>query len=189
MLHLLLIPRSLEISQRHPFDALRGDVLRDVRTKVAQLAPFLNTECARLFGPLTSHNTTGSTTTMTTTEKEKGRGEEREWMAFLKIGVHASPSMNHLHIHIMTPDLSSECLKTKAHYNSFSTPFFVPLERFPLAPDDPCRDPAQREAWKKGDMTCWHCGQVVGNVPVLKRHLAECWQRWRRQHTSTAADG
>ncbi|XP_032674511.1 aprataxin isoform X2 [Odontomachus brunneus] len=42
------------------------------------------------------------------------------------IGYHAIPSMQRLHLHVISTDFVSPCLKTKYHWNSFTTPFFLP---------------------------------------------------------------
>lgn len=42
-----------------------------------------------------------------------------------KIGYHASPSMQRLHLHVLSKDFESPCLKTKIHWNSFNTEFFL----------------------------------------------------------------
>lgn len=41
------------------------------------------------------------------------------------IGYHAMPSMQRLHLHVISTDFNSPCLKTKYHWNSFTTPFFL----------------------------------------------------------------
>lgn len=46
----------------------------------------------------------------------------------IKIGFHAVPSMSTLHLHMIGNDLTGDYLKTKAHYKSFTTPFFIELE-------------------------------------------------------------
>lgn len=43
-----------------------------------------------------------------------------------KIGYHAEPSMQQLHLHVISMDFNSPSLKTKKHWNSFNTEFFVP---------------------------------------------------------------
>lgn len=43
----------------------------------------------------------------------------------LQAGFHAIPSMKRLHMHIISRDMISPCLKTKIHWNSFTTPFFI----------------------------------------------------------------
>lgn len=45
--------------------------------------------------------------------------------SFLRLGYHAEPSMNRLHLHVISDDLCSDCLKTKKHYNSFVTEHFI----------------------------------------------------------------
>lgn len=41
-----------------------------------------------------------------------------------KIGYHISPSMQRLHLHVISTDFNSNYLKTKKHWNSFNTDFF-----------------------------------------------------------------
>lgn len=41
-----------------------------------------------------------------------------------KIGYHMSPSMQRLHLHVISTDFNSDYLKTKKHWNSFNTEFF-----------------------------------------------------------------
>ena len=45
-----------------------------------------------------------------------------------KLGYHAEPSMARLHLHVISDDMNSECLKTKKHWNSFTTDFFITSE-------------------------------------------------------------
>ncbi len=63
----------------------------------------------------------------------------RDWQADVRVGVHAHPSMSHLHVHVLSRDMHSANARHRKHYNSFTTPFFVPLADFPLAADDPRR--------------------------------------------------
>lgn len=46
----------------------------------------------------------------------------------LRAGFHAVPSMQRLHMHIISTDMISPCLKTKIHWNSFTTKFFLPYQ-------------------------------------------------------------
>lgn len=48
---------------------------------------------------------------------------ERE-RAVIKCGVHAEPSMVPLHIHVISQDFDSKWMKTKKHWNSFTSAFF-----------------------------------------------------------------
>lgn len=105
----------------------------------------------------------------------------RDWEREIMCGIHARPSMNHLHVHVISVDRYSDRLKHRKHYNSFSTPFFVPLEDFPLAKDDVRRYP-EREGYLKKDYVCWACRQNFGNgFSRLKAHLAEEFDRWKRR--------
>ncbi|RUS74651.1 hypothetical protein EGW08_017584 [Elysia chlorotica] len=53
-----------------------------------------------------------------------------------RFGYHAVPSMSHLHMHVISQDFNSPCLKTKKHWNSFTTEYFVDsegkIEKVPL---------------------------------------------------------
>lgn len=42
-----------------------------------------------------------------------------------KIGYHAVPSMVRLHLHVISDDMNTPCVKTKKHWNSFNTDFFL----------------------------------------------------------------
>lgn len=43
-----------------------------------------------------------------------------------KIGYHAEPSMQHLHMHVISTDFNSPTLRTQRHWNSFHTKLFIP---------------------------------------------------------------
>lgn len=45
-----------------------------------------------------------------------------------KIGYHSVPSMQRLHLHVISDDMVSPSLKSKTHWNSFTTKFFIPSE-------------------------------------------------------------
>lgn len=48
--------------------------------------------------------------------------------AELIAGFHAVPSMHHLHMHVISKDMISPCLKSKVHWNSFTTDYFIPFK-------------------------------------------------------------
>lgn len=52
-------------------------------------------------------------------------GEKRD---NFKVGYHAVPSLNRLHLHVISKDFESLFLKTKKHWNSFNTEFFIDAE-------------------------------------------------------------
>ncbi|KAF8821667.1 hypothetical protein IE077_001750 [Cardiosporidium cionae] len=46
-----------------------------------------------------------------------------------RCGIHAIPSLEPLHFHLISQDFQARGLKSVKHWNSFNTPFFVPLYR------------------------------------------------------------
>ncbi|XP_078226681.1 aprataxin isoform X5 [Callithrix jacchus] len=42
-----------------------------------------------------------------------------------RLGYHAIPSMSHVHLHVISQDFDSPCLKNKKHWNSFNTEYFL----------------------------------------------------------------
>ncbi|KOB69282.1 Aprataxin [Operophtera brumata] len=93
----------------------------------------------------------------------------------LKAGFHAIPSMQRLHMHIISTDMISPCLKTKIHWNSFTTEFFLPY-------DDVLRELKENgsiqkmtsESHKKlmsTELQCNQCSYKPKNMPQLKEHL------------------
>lgn len=104
---------------------------------------------------------------------------KRDWEAEIKVGIHAVPSMNHLHIHIISKDMHSSCLRQKKHYNSFTTPFFVDLQDFPLTEEEA---EVRRKDWHKRDMICWRCNRNFENkFTALKHHLDKEFEEWRAE--------
>jgi aprataxin len=72
-------------------------------------------------------------------------------------------------------------MKHRKHYNSFATEFFIPIEDFPLAKDDPRRHPS-KAGYLDEDMKCWRCGRNFGNkFARLKEHLADEFDAWKKE--------
>ena len=93
----------------------------------------------------------------------------------LRAGFHAVPSMRQLHLHLISRDLDSACLKHKKHWNSFVTDFFVPPELWlaQLQADGRLAvDKHAQEAKLKAQMLCPASGKVLKDMPALKAHLA-----------------
>ncbi|KAL0946964.1 hypothetical protein HGRIS_013118 [Hohenbuehelia grisea] len=98
-------------------------------------------------------------------------------------GFHGAPSMVHLHIHIISSDLCSPTLKTKKHLNSFHPKhgFFLPFTEVLSwfdAEDSyfttmAALKKSQYEPILKEDLTCWRCEGTFKNMPALKTHLQE----------------
>merc|ERR1719384_106411 len=95
-----------------------------------------------------------------------------------KLGFHAIPSMAQVHMHVISQDFHSPCLKTKKHWNSFNTEYFVPCETVLnlLIKQGNCssvQDANNRD--KKEllgrDLQCNQCEFKPKNMPTLKTHL------------------
>lgn len=89
------------------------------------------------------------------------------------VGYHSQPSMAHLHLHVISKDFSSEFLKTKKHFNSFTTKFFInapdlrkELEEFGVVAQEN-EAVIKRELGR--DLKC--CGRTFSNMPKLKEHI------------------
>jgi len=103
----------------------------------------------------------------------------------ISIGFHPVPSMEHLHLHVISDDLCSPTLKHKKHYNSFNPKlgFFLHLtevlEWFNAEPSYFSvmseLKKSQYEPLLKDDLSCWRCGKDMKNMPTLKAHLQEEW--------------
>ncbi|TDL24804.1 HIT-like protein [Rickenella mellea] len=104
------------------------------------------------------------------------------WMGF-----HAVPSMVHLHLHILSADLCSPSMKNKKHYNSFhpKVGFFLHLDEvlswFDAEPSYyktmTKLDKTQYEPKLKEPLECFHCGKELKNIPLLKSHLQDEWDK------------
>lgn len=91
------------------------------------------------------------------------------------IGYHATPSMHRLHLHVISTDFNSPCLKTKQHWNSFTTPYL-------LRSKDVCQQLRKQGRLKKMNLEvatqylstplkCHKCSERPKSMPALKKHL------------------
>lgn len=92
-------------------------------------------------------------------------------------GYHAIPSMTQLHMHIISQDFDSPFLKTKKHWNSFTSDFFI---------DSQCIidmlkaqgkiefDQRKYEGLLKSDLQCHRCHCSLKTMPALKLHILMC---------------
>lgn len=91
-----------------------------------------------------------------------------------RYGFHAVASMNHLHMHVISQDFDSPCLKNIKHWNSFTTTFFVPVEEVIIALTKGGADFCHRENRLKDGLKCHRCAKVQTSIPVLKQHIKTC---------------
>ncbi|XP_023934198.1 aprataxin [Bicyclus anynana] len=93
----------------------------------------------------------------------------------LVAGFHAIPSMQRLHMHVISKDMDSKCLKTKIHWNSFTTSFFIPFDDLlKKLEQDGCIERISNETHKalmSTPLKCNQCSFEPKNMPQLKQHL------------------
>ncbi|KAI1390746.1 HIT-like protein [Hypoxylon trugodes] len=182
--HTLLLPRDPVRSRLHPFDAFDDpSFLASVRAETQKLKHLVAKELQRRYGRFSAKDQAREAVLNGEVELEDGAElpKGRDWEAELLVGVHAHPSMNDLHVHVLAPDMVSECMRHKKHYNSFNTPFLVDVEDFPLAEDDPRRHPG-KEGWIHGPLICWRCGKDFGvSFKQLKEHLNVEFEQWKKE--------
>ncbi|KAH8899786.1 HIT-like protein [Thozetella sp. PMI_491] len=180
--HLLLLPRSPAHYGLHPHEAFEDpEFLAMMKEEAAVGAQLAAAELQRLLAS-TSATTKARYAAMEADYAPDEIPPARDFSGDIRVGIHAHPSMEHLHVHIMSRDMHSEKLRHRKHYNSFNTPFFVPLADYPLAPDDERRKTSYQNANLKKDFICWRCGNNFGDrFPKLKSHLEAEFQAWSRE--------
>ncbi|OLN95441.1 Aprataxin-like protein [Colletotrichum chlorophyti] len=184
-IHTLLLPRSPAHNLLHPFEAFDDiEFLASVQKEVLRLKDLVAKELQRRFSKYSKAEAAREAVLEGLVEPGKN-GElpkGRDWHTEIITGIHAHPSMNHLHVHVLSRDMYSECMKHRKHYNSFNTPFLIDVADFPLAPDDPRRHPGREGYLMKKDLICWRCGQNFKNqFAKLKEHLAEEFAEWKKE--------
>ncbi|KAJ5227313.1 uncharacterized protein N7469_007319 [Penicillium citrinum] len=180
-LHLLLLPRDKTKYLLHPFEAFKDEeFLAKVKFEAQKLRSLAAGELRRKYGKYSAlEQERQNALNADPPPDELPRG--RDWDVEVMCGIHAVPSMNHLHVHVIAVDRYSDRLKSRNHYNSFATPFFVPIDDFPLSQDDPRISPTSSHYYLNQDFVCWRCGRNFGNkFTELKKHLEEEFVQWRQ---------
>jgi aprataxin len=112
--HLLVMPRDLQLTKKKPQDAFND--LKNIEA----IKPYIEqaTELAlKMF-------------------KKRWKSVNTEDEIRILVCCHSVPSMDNLHIHVMSDDLCGDRIKNKKHYNSFNTSFAIKFDEFPLSHDD-----------------------------------------------------
>lgn len=96
-------------------------------------------------------------------------------------GFHAIPSLPTIHLHVLSLDLCSAFMKKKKHYNSFTTPFFLTIDRMEADLQQHGsvtinRDTQNLTRFEKQPLQCVWCGYDLNAVgmPGLRSHLMQC---------------
>lgn len=177
-IHLLILPRDPHLQGLRPQEAFDNPkFLEECRLEEEKVRRIVAEELRRKFGRF-STSEQKRIEAMESDEPPEKLPAGRDWLKSVKSGIHANPSMNHLHIHVLSVDMVNEPMKKTCHYLSFTTDFFVGLDQFPLDKSD------HRRHYKHfpKDMECWRCGKWFGNkISKLKEHLAEEMEEWKRE--------
>jgi aprataxin len=180
-IHLLLLPRSPAHYNQHPRDAFEdSDFLTMIKEEAASAVLLAAAELRRL---LSSHSASSIAhdNAIDAGVAEDQLPPDRDFSRDLRVGIHADPSMQQLHVHIISSDMHSDRLKHRKHYNSFNTSFFIPLSEFPLPTHDRRWESHDQNNNLKGDLVCWRCDKTFGNrFMELKKHLDLEFGEWRK---------
>ncbi|XP_014680665.1 PREDICTED: aprataxin-like isoform X2 [Priapulus caudatus] len=91
-----------------------------------------------------------------------------------RFGYHAVPSMSHVHMHVISQDFDSPCLKTKKHWNSFTTDYFLDskdvIEQIEQS-GKVAVDQSNAGQLLKNPLVCHVCKTEQKNIPTLKMHI------------------
>lgn len=178
-IHLLLLPRDSKFYNAHPYAACKDAAfLAAAKVEIEKAHGIVASELRRLYGK-DSVSERARRDAMESEDPPEVLPEGRDWSKEVMTGVHANPSMNHLHFHILSKDRHSPSLKHRKHYNSFNTRFFVPVDDLPLDEDDERHDAGR---FLSDDMACWRCDHNFKNhFAKLKLHLEEEFQAWKKE--------
>ncbi|KAI9801592.1 MAG: hypothetical protein M1825_003271 [Sarcosagium campestre] len=179
MVHLLLLSRDPVKNRLHPFDAFEDqEFLAEAKIEVAKMRVLAASELRRQLGKFSKEDKAREDA-MRQDPPPDNLPDGRNWEAELLSGVHAKPSMNHVHVHVLSVDRISHHVNRKSHYNSFNTPFLVKLEEMPLTPRGRRWD-SEWVAYLTQDMQCWRCGKMFGSrFADLKKHLEVEFENWK----------
>lgn len=92
-----------------------------------------------------------------------------------KFGYHAAPSLNPLHLHIISKDLDSPFMKHKKHWNSFATEFFLNSKKIIAQLEKTgtlkLKGKLEAESLLKLPLKCHICKENFTHFPKLKQHV------------------
>ncbi|KAM8800993.1 aprataxin isoform 2-T2 [Rhynchonycteris naso] len=94
-----------------------------------------------------------------------------------RLGYHAIPSMSHVHLHVISQDFDSPCLKNKKHWNSFNTEYFLESQAVIEMVQDTGRVTVRDGLLEllKLPLRCHECQQLLPSIPQLREHLRKHW--------------
>jgi aprataxin len=109
-------------------------------------------------------------------EKGKEIADKSDDELQFRLGYHAVPSMSHLHLHVISQDFDSLCLKNKKHWNSFTTEYFVDSEEIVKELEQNgkvVKDVTSSQELLKKNLKCHVCKTEPATIPALKTHIKQ----------------
>ncbi|CAL4114076.1 unnamed protein product, partial [Meganyctiphanes norvegica] len=92
-----------------------------------------------------------------------------------RYGYHAIPSMSQIHLHMISQEFDSPCLKTKRHWNSFNSRYFLDSKDVIRCLEERgmvvTMTPVAGEKLLDQPLKCNKCVYAPQNIPKLKQHL------------------
>lgn len=94
-----------------------------------------------------------------------------------RFGYHSIPSMAQVHLHAISQDFDSPSLKTKKHWNSFNTDYFIDSKDMMTKLESngrlvPCPS-SEGKRLLDTPLQCHRCQHQPQNMPKLKQHILE----------------
>ncbi|XP_021573026.1 aprataxin isoform X1 [Carlito syrichta] len=86
---------------------------------------------------------------------------------------------SHVHLHVISQDFDSPCLKNKKHWNSFNTEYFLESQAVIKMVQETGRVTVRDGASEllKLPLHCHECPQLLVSIPQLKEHLRTHWTK------------
>lgn len=160
--HLLVLPRDPKLGKSHPTTALSDNEKSKLQPYIIKAQDYIFENFTAKFLPLDGNPFFK--------DEQEFLDKETFLQRFVQVGIHSAPSMNDLHVHIITKDFHSPKLKNKKHYLSFNSDFFILWSQLPL-PEIPDAK-KQEQLLKNQDMRCTYChANFKNHMQQLKEHL------------------
>ncbi|CAI4052090.1 hypothetical protein SKDZ_15G3960 [Saccharomyces kudriavzevii ZP591] len=166
--HLLILPRSTQLSRGHPTKVI------DSKFK-NEFGPYVHSATNYIFRHMRDKFRVKKSVHDNDPNWDGDILEDKDEFVrkFVQIGIHSVPSMANLHIHILSRDFHSVRLKNKKHYNSFNSAFFIDWDDLPLGKKSLGSDKdIETKYLKNHDLVCCYCHENFSNkFTSLKKHL------------------
>ena len=97
----------------------------------------------------------------------------RDMSTTFHMGFHSIPSLPQLHLHVISHDFASPCMKTTKHWNSFTTDFFLPLDRI-LGGTTISYRLEDKKALLSNYVQCPTCHATFTRLALVQDHYKHC---------------